>query len=143
MDIKKKLIEFINSRPESELESLFKEIVKPDKNKEMSDFLFEMFNKVNKSTITGEKEVTCYIDKEWLYQQDYKNGNLWIRYSLIWSVFESKFGLKYDQIRDFIKGWVETNLGWKGLTPDDYEPRNHKSVETNLGWKGLTPNEKK
>jgi len=120
-----------------ELEKIIHE--SEDKTKEMSDFLLEMFNKVNRQKITGEKELTCYIDDKWLYQQDYKNGKLWIRYLLIWKVFESRFNLNYNQIRDFIQGWVETNLGWKGLTPFIALRRTAFTVETNLGWKGLTP----
>jgi hypothetical protein len=114
---------------------------KPDKNKDMSDFLFSML-KETKAVITGEKEITHYDLKtnEWLVQEDYKNGKLWVRYSLIWSVFESKFGLNHDQIRDFIKVLVETNLGWKGLTPLTPNIQQLAMVETNLGWKGLTPN---
>ncbi len=139
MNIKEKLIEFINSRKEAELESLFKEIVKPDKNKEMSDFLFEMFNKVDKFRITGEKETTYYIGNDWLFQQDYKNGYLWIRYSLIWLVFESKIGLNHEQIRNFINSWIETNIGWKGLTPRTSDNLPPVLIETNIGWKGLIP----
>jgi hypothetical protein len=89
-----------------------------DKTKEMSDFLFTILSKTE-SKITNEKEITHYIigTDEWLIQQDWKNGRLWVRYSLIWQIFESRFGLKYGEIRDFIGSWVETNLGWNGLTP--------------------------
>ena len=105
----------------------FKPIInKEDKSKEMSDFLFSMFNNTV-CKITGEKELTYYKldgynpnnnsnNSEWLFQQDWKNGKLWIRYTLIWQVFEERFGLKYEQIRDFINAWVETNPNWKGLT---------------------------
>ena len=100
---------------------------KPIINKEMSDFLFSMFNNTV-CKITGEKEITYYkldgynpnnnssSNNQWLFQQDWKNNKLWIRYTLIWHVFEERFGLKYDQIRDFISAWVETNPNWKGLT---------------------------
>jgi hypothetical protein len=108
----------------------FKPIIKEiDKSNEMSDFLFSIFNNTV-CKITGEKELTYYkLDRynpnnnsnnQWLFQQDWKNGKLWIRYTLIWQVFEERFGLKYEQIRDFINAWVETNLNWKGLTPMYY-----------------------
>ena len=86
------------------------------KEKEMSDFLFSM---INGSTMkfTGEEEITYYKGNEWVIQQDYKNGYLWIRYKFIWGVFESKYKLNYNQIKDFIAAWVEANTQWKGLTP--------------------------
>ena len=116
MKTKEKLIEFIQGLPDKDIEKIFFDVVKPNKNKEMSDFLFEM---INGSVIkfTGEKEITYYKDNEWVIQHDYKNGRLWIRYSLIWKVFEEKFSLNYDQIKDFISGWVEINTEWRGLTP--------------------------
>ena len=104
----------------------FKPIIKEiDKSKEMSDFLFSMFNKTV-AKITNEKKITYYKldgydpnsdDNQWLFQQDWKNGRLWVRYSLIWQIFEERFGLNYNQIRDFIQDWGKTNLNWKGLTP--------------------------
>ena len=95
---------------------IFKE--KQDKEKEMSDFLFSMLNKTIRE-MTDKDKVTYYraSDNEWLFQCDCKNGILWVRYSLIWEVFETRFGLKYDQIRDFIAGWVEVNTEWRGLAP--------------------------
>jgi hypothetical protein len=88
------------------------------KEKEMSDFLFSMLANME-SEITGEKETTFYrkSDHEWLIQQDYKNGYLRVRYSLIWSIFGNRFKLDYNQISHFIHGWIEINVGWKGLIP--------------------------
>jgi hypothetical protein len=89
------------------------------KEKEMSDFIFSMLKKTIHE-ITDEKGITLFRpeDNEWLVQLDYKNGYLWVRYSLIWKVFETKFSLNYNQIRDFIAGWVEANTEWRGLTPN-------------------------
>jgi len=116
--MKEKLIKFIENLPEREIEKLFKDIIKPDKNQEMSDFLFNM---INGSTVkfTGEKEITFYKNNEWIIQQDYKTKFLWIRYSLIWKVFENDFDLNYDQIKEFILSWIEINTDteWKGLIP--------------------------
>jgi hypothetical protein len=96
-------------------------INKPEisKEQEMSDFLFSILKETT-TKITGEKEITHYKTgtEDWVIQQDYKNGQLWVQYYLIWSVFESKFGLNYNEIRDFIAGWMETNTGWNGLTPE-------------------------
>ena len=116
MNNKEKLIEIVKSLDESKIDLLFNEL-KPDLNKEMSDFLFATINGCIMK-MTGEKQITYYnSDNEWIMQQDYKNGKLWIRFTLIWEVFENKYKLNDQQIRDFINSWVETNLNWKGLTP--------------------------
>ena len=116
MKTKEKLIEFINNLPNEDIEKIFSDVVKPDKTQEMSDLLFGMINKCERH-MTGDRRVTYYKNDEWVIQQDYKNGYLWISYSLIWKVFEEKYGLNYQQIKNFIQSWVETNTEWKGLSP--------------------------
>ena len=117
---RKEYFEFLDSIEKMIKEARLKESEKqPEKNQdqEIHEFLFECFNNKHHK-ITGEKEITFYNDKnEWMYQQDYKNGGLWISYDRIWSILESKSGLNYNQIKELINDWVETNLGWKGLTP--------------------------
>jgi len=113
---------------------------KPNKNKEMSDFLFSMFFPTEMRN-TGEKEFTFYNKKdEWMFQQDYKNSLLRISYDRIWKVFEDQFDLNDNQIRNFIAAWVETNTNWQGLTPKAKIGTNILLVETNTNWQGLTPN---
>jgi hypothetical protein len=88
------------------------------KEKDMSDFLFSLL-KETVCKITGEKENTYYNKKgDWLIQQDYKNDKLYVSYYRIWQVFETKYNLNYQQIKDFIQCWIETNTNWGGLTPN-------------------------
>jgi len=110
-----------------------------DKNKEMSDFLFSMFDHCSQH-FTGDHEFSFYKGDVWIYQQDYKNGYLWVRYTLVWEVFEKKYKLSYQQIEDFIYSWVETNTNWQGLTPAPNKIQHLIQVETNPEWKGLIPN---
>jgi hypothetical protein len=102
----------------SDISKLEKIINEPKNNgNEMSDFLFSML-KETKMVINNGMIINYRLsDNEWLIQQDYENGYLWVRYSLIWSVFETKFGLNYQQISDFIKGWMKKNTEMGPLTP--------------------------
>lgn len=95
------------------------EKLEDDKIKIASDFLFNICQGMSLK-MTGEKEIT-YYDKngDWIFQQDYKKERLWFSYYRIWQVLESKTKYNNEKINDFIKGWVETNLNWKGLTPDN------------------------
>jgi hypothetical protein len=117
-NVKQNLINLINNLDENKLKEVLTQLA-PEKSKEqeMSDFLFSKLKEMT-SNITGIKEVTYYdADNKFLIQQDYRNERLYVSYHRIWSIFESKYGLNYNQIRDFIAVWVETNLGWKDLTP--------------------------
>jgi len=126
-NIKQNLINLINNLDENKLKEVLTQLVPENtsKEKEMSDFLFSKLKEMT-SRITGEKEVTYYdSDGKWFIQQDFKNEKLYVSYNQIWSVFESKYGLNLDQIKDFIAAWVETNLGWKGMTVTGHWFVNH------------------
>ena len=108
-----------------------------DKNKEMSDFLFNMFKETT-TRITGNKETTHFNSKgDWLMQVDYKNGYLWVRYNLIWRVFETRFGLKYGEISKVIKEWIEINIGLIGLIPKKITIESDEGMGINSDFKGL------
>ena len=51
------------------------------------------------------------------FEQDLKNANVWFHYYEIWSVFESKFDMKHDDIQSFMKCMVEKHFKMRGITP--------------------------
>ena len=53
-------------------------------------------------------------DGQFMFQHDEKNGYFWCSYARVWSVFESKFGMNYDEIKAFTKGVVHFKC--KGVT---------------------------
>ena len=99
-----------------ELQAIVNQNDNDDKTKQMQDFLLKIVNGLELKIVDGCP--TYYKGNEWVFQQDFKNGRLWVRYSIVWSVFETKFGLSCSsETRHFIKTWVESNLNWEGLTP--------------------------
>ena len=52
-----------------------------------------------------------------IFEYNEKNGDFWIDYDEIWEIFESKYGLNYQQIRTLIKGMLEKHYKFKDLTP--------------------------
>ena len=50
-------------------------------------------------------------------EQDFKYKNIYCRYTDFWSVFESEYGLKYEQIQATIKSQLEKHLKMEGFTP--------------------------
>ena len=45
-----------------------------------------------------------------IFEQDFKYGNLWVNYDLVWSVFEKEYSLNYVDIQSLIKGMVEIHF---------------------------------
>lgn len=100
----------------------------------------EIINNVDKITITDSKKdfatkeqrevfndimskVTClkkldeytdsifYIINDSVYmEQDLKTDNFYIRYGDFWEVFETKFDLNYEEIKELLRGLLEERL---------------------------------
>ena len=47
---------------------------------------------------------------EWVFYQDAKSSKLWCNYAKYWSIFESNFNLKYQEVQDLTKFLVEEAL---------------------------------
>lgn len=112
-NIKQNLINHINNLDENKLKEVLGQLVPENtsKEQEMSDFLFSKLNGVNLKRdgrfLDSQNNILFIVPK---------NNVLYVSYHQIWSVFESKYKLNYNQIANFIKTWVEANLGWKGLS---------------------------
>ena len=49
--------------------------------------------------------------------QDQNSGTLWVSYSKIWSVFETRFNMNRLEIQGLIKSKVEETYNLRGVTP--------------------------
>ena len=86
---------------------------------EAKKFLLEIFNKMKVRVVPIVPGHVYYnVDgMGTVFEQDFENNYLWVSYSHIWEVFESRFSMNYSEIQLFIKSMVEETLEWKGLTP--------------------------
>lgn len=53
---------------------------------------------------------------EYWAEYDSKNNYFWLSYSKMWSVFEKKYGLNYEQVKELIGKKVEEHFKRKGVT---------------------------
>lgn len=56
-------------------------------------------------------------DGKFMFEQDFKNGYFWCSDSFVWSLFESEYGMNYEQIQCFIKAQMEKHFKCNGLIP--------------------------
>ena len=75
------------------------------------DCLFEIFN------IDGLNQQKIIANYRFDIEHDLKIVNFRFNYEKIWSVFESKFDMKYNDIQHFMKCMVEKHLKMKVCTP--------------------------
>ena len=64
------------------------------------------------------KSIFMIKDKKCLFEQNHKNVVLYCSYSLVWSVFESRFGLNHNEIRELIAGLLLQDNKMNVLTPN-------------------------
>ena len=62
-------------------------------------------------------DVDWYKDGVWLFEQDLKNGRLWVNYSIIWKVLGEEFGLNYSETKELIKNVMYDYTNNGSLTP--------------------------
>ena len=97
--------------------------VKEDKEKEMKEFLREKLNGCSIRLVEKYPDLVFYEkDGKTLFElyQDRENKNklyFWVDYNSIWSIFETKYGMKYADIQAFIKNEVEMILKLGSVTP--------------------------
>ena len=65
--------------------------------------------------------VFYFKNDEFFFEHDLKSGYFYCSYSKVWSFFETKFGLNYDQISDLIKSTVEGHFKLGSITPSRFE----------------------
>ena len=72
--------------------------------------------------LTGE-ELTypTEIKGTCLFEQDYKNGYLYMNYSVITSFFEQNYSSNWTEIRELIHGWLEEQSKMEVLTPNRFD----------------------
>jgi len=66
-------------------------------------------------------EVTFYVDQDglplFMYYQEDKDLFIYISYDRIWGLLESIFGIKYEQIQDILRIWLEETYNFKRCEP--------------------------
>ena len=75
----------------------------PEKVKDKAFTRSSKFGLVN-SVLNDEKFIE--IKDHVIFWQDLKNEYFYVNYEKIWSVFESKLGLNYQEIKDLTTGWL-------------------------------------
>ena len=60
---------------------------------------------------------TFFIDNQWMFQLDRKNGKLYVYYQSILHVLETKYKLNGAEIKDLCLSVVGKDLNCEGLTP--------------------------
>ena len=84
-------------------------------------------------------EFIYHKDGQWIFYQDCKNERFWVNYYKYWSIFESKFGLNYEEIQAITRVLVEEALKREVSTPAYIDVSCYSVVEDALKREVSTP----
>ena len=85
-------------------------------------------------------EFIYHKDGQWIFYQDCKNEKFWAHYYKYWTLFESNFHLKYEEIQAITKVLVEEALKREVSTPRSTDRNFRSKVEEALKREVSTPN---
>ena len=96
------------------------EWVKVDKEQEMRDFIKPFLT--NLLLVKDERYPNSVFYKQngeviFEFQKTETELRFWVDYCKIWSVFNGRFGLNYNETQSFIKTVAEDTLNLRGVTP--------------------------
>ena len=63
-------------------------------------------------------ELIYYTNQDWIFYQDFKNGDFWCNDVKYWSLFKDKFDLLYEEIQSITKYLIEETLKRELRTPE-------------------------
>ena len=85
------------------------------------EYPYEFLNKILSECTerVTDKNTTEYINKEGkhIFELEIENKSFWVKYSLVWAVFENRYTLKYSDIQHIIKTWLLEAFKLRGVTP--------------------------
>ena len=79
-----------------------------NKEKEMEQFFLDCFNGCE--ILLKNRSVYYKKDDEIIMQWDVKNDYFWFHRDRIWSVFETKYSMTYEETQRFLKSMLDLHL---------------------------------
>jgi len=87
-------------------------------NKEMDEWFLSILNDLRVKEIASKYIEYGNSKGEWMIK-DGKKGTFWLSYDRVWSVFESKYGMKSIEIQQYTKYMLLMHLNWNVNTISD------------------------
>ena len=106
----------------AELDKIIAEPDKPSKEERLLQLLNGAVLRIDKEKYPNS--TFLFRGDGFLAEYNSKNTTLWLSYPEIWFVFESEYGMKYNDIVAFTRGMVEEYFKCRGVT-------------TNIKWNPL------
>src|SRR3989304_3626022 len=108
---------------------------------EMEDFFLSFIEGCELKISDKHPHYIFYVKNDLLlFQQETENRYFYVRFDLIWSVFEDKYKFSYSKTQSFIKDVLETHIRLDEYTPIIPIANAAQTLETLINLNGYTPN---
>ena len=106
----------------------------------MKEYFIEFLNSLTTKLDSKYPDYIFYLNNKGkiVIEYDKKSNIAYLDYYKIWSVFETKYHLKYQEIKELTGPMLEQHLKLKGVTTGIDLLINNASLEQHLKLKGVT-----
>ena len=120
----------------AELDKIIAEPDKPSKEERLLQLLNGAVLRIDKHKYPNS--TFLFRGDDFLAEYNSKSVILWLSYPRIWSVFESEYGMKHNDIVAFTRGMVEEHFKCKVLSTGRHQHPRLALVEEHFKYKGVT-----
>ena len=120
----------------AELDKIIAEPDKPSKEERLLQLLNGAVLRIDKHKYPNS--TFLFRGDDFLAEYNSKNAILWLSYPRIWSVFESEYGMKHNDIQHFTMSMLEEHFKCKGVTTCSYNMFVCGMLEEHFKCKGVT-----
>ena len=106
----------------------------------MKEYFIEFLNSLTTKLDSKYPDYIFYLNNKnkIVIEYDKKFNIAWLDYDKIWSVFETKYHLKYQEIKELTGPMLEQHLKLKGVTTIWSSAKKQQGLEQHLKLKGVT-----
>ena len=78
---------------------------------------------------------------EWMFDIQFtgENRHFWVNYGRVWSIFESQYGLRDNEIQRLMKNQMKLRFGMNDITPSIRENVETITMKLRFGMNDITP----
>ena len=96
---------------------------------EFDETFLELLGKCTKTVFLDANGNECIVPNnridlwndsgEWMFDIQFtgENRHFWVNYGRVWSIFESRYGLQYNEIQRLMKNQMKLRFGMNDITP--------------------------
>ena len=118
---------------------------------EFDKTFLELLGQCTKTVFLDEQGNKCIVpsnridlrndSREWMFDIQFtgENRHFWVNYGRVWSIFESRYGLRDNEIQRLMKNQMKLRFGMNDITPKSVGSSIVSVMKLRFGMNDITP----